>query len=124
VTPEQRVVLEALKDRANRANGGMVAVELAGWWFQLDHNAPPLRQGWHLSVSLQPAGRSSTDEDWRFLGRAVSVLGAPDFENNLLTPIDTTPPNAPHHWHWDAPPEVIRVMRDVLQRLNASRRPS
>jgi len=51
---------------------------------------------WHLSVTLFPRGRSSTDVDWKFLGQAVAYLGGPP-QPLLGMPED---PNAPIHWSW------------------------
>lgn len=56
---------------------------------------------WILSASLFPAGRSSTEKDWRFLGEMLRALGAP--KDSLRTPLETTPPNAVHFWTWNDP---------------------
>lgn len=56
---------------------------------------------WIFSARLDPVGRSSKEEDWRFIGRLVAALGAP--ENSLKTPFETTPPNAVHYWMWYEP---------------------
>ena len=51
---------------------------------------------WHLSLKLQT--RTSTEEDWRTFGAIAAAMGAP--QDALLTPLETTPPNAVHHWSW------------------------
>lgn len=53
---------------------------------------------WHLSAMIWPRGRTSTDDDWKFLGQASMFLGAPK------EPIFTDPenPKAPVHWDWPA----------------------
>ncbi len=61
--------------------------------------APDGSDLWHLSAKLQPNGRSSTPEDWTFLGQALSLLGAPaDYVPKTIE----TSPNAVHHWEWSA----------------------
>ena len=50
---------------------------------------------WHLSAKLYPNGRSSTEDDWKFIGQAAAHLGAP--QDPAVVPDD---PNRPIHWHW------------------------
>jgi hypothetical protein len=53
---------------------------------------------WMLSAKLFPIGRSSTVEDWRFLGSMVASLGAP--ANSATKPIDSVDPNTTLYWVW------------------------
>jgi hypothetical protein len=53
---------------------------------------------WILSASLHPRGRSSAEEDWRFLGQMLAAFRAP--EDSLRTPFETTDPNDVHYWIW------------------------
>lgn len=83
----------------------LVKREVCGWSFVLDVNglgrvAPDGSDWWHLSAMLQPAGRSSTGEDWKLLGTAMARIGVPNPGTALVTPFDCTPPNAVHHWSW------------------------
>jgi hypothetical protein len=110
MTNEERLALEVLAVKAKRERGQCVDV-IDGWKFALEREMMSL-PGMHLSASLFPIGRGSTEADWHFLGEALAVLGAP--EDSLLTPLETTPPNAVHHWHWDAPLAVIQAMRQFL----------
>lgn len=57
---------------------------------------------WIFSASLHPRGRSSVEEDWRFYGEMMAAVGAP--EGSLMTPIETTPPNAVHYAIWSEIP--------------------
>lgn len=76
---------------------------LKGWRFQISDT---LGQ-YHLSVSLHPRGRSSTEEDWGFLGKVLAVLGVPE---DHIKPfgidrdgkdIHSDPePGAVHHFMW------------------------
>src|SRR5271166_495784 len=118
MTPEQKIALLDLLDQATRTPGKQHNAAVAGWHFILEHaNAEYEAQGMlgkHLSARLVPPGRSSTDADWSFLGKATAVLSVPDHDQGsgaLLTPFQTTPPNAVHHWHWDAPNEYVEMMR-------------
>jgi hypothetical protein len=52
---------------------------------------------WVFSGQLHPLGRSSTKEDWNYLGEVAASVGAPEIPT---TPIETTHPNAPHYWIW------------------------
>lgn len=57
-------------------------------------------QQWIFSACLHPRGRSSNEEDWKFLGRVLAAIGVP--ENSCLTPIQKTHPNHVHYWMWDS----------------------
>jgi hypothetical protein len=69
-----------------------------GWMFFMSRfkNVEADSYFWHLSVTLFPRGRGSTDADWKFLGQAVAYLGGPP-QPLLGMPED---PNAPIHWSW------------------------
>jgi hypothetical protein len=58
---------------------------------------------WIWSASLHPRGRSSVEEDWRLFGQMMAAVGAP--RGSLVTPIETTDPNAVHYciWREDSP---------------------
>jgi hypothetical protein len=119
MTEQERKALEDLAARVKRTRGGQCVETVRGWKFVMDREAMG-SIGTHLSASLYPMGRSSTEEDWQFLGGATAVLGAP--EDALLTPMETTHPNAVYHWHWNAPPDVIARFRAVYARLAAARK--
>lgn len=82
-----------------------------GWKFLLTVSDEGI---YHLSVSLNPAGRSSTAEDWRFLGGALAML-TPRKVDSEGKPIPLEPvggeaawkrdPGKPIHFRWkkDAP---------------------
>lgn len=110
MTPEAKLTLEAIAARAKRGPGQCADV-VCGWKIILEQDMNGL-PGFHLSASLAPAGRSSTEVDWQFLGEALAVLGAPT--GSLLTPLETAPPNDVHHWHWGASPQAIETMRQFL----------
>lgn len=57
-----------------------------------------VRTQWIFSASLHPRGRSSVQEDWRFYGEMAAAIGAP--AESLMTPIETTDPNAVHYHIW------------------------
>ena len=94
----ERKALLRMVEQAKTSTTGPVFANIGGWRFGLSSGFPMPRDGWHLSASLYPKGRSSTDADWRFIGEATAVLGAP--ESALLTPFDKTDPNDVHHWQW------------------------
>jgi hypothetical protein len=50
---------------------------------------------WHLSTKLHPHGRSSTEDDWKIVGRIAARVGAP--RDPVLAPED---PHAAVHWSW------------------------
>ena len=81
--------------------GPCPTIVLRGWRFAFSRG--PFGVGLHLSASLYPPGRGSKDVDWEFLGQVVAVLGAP--RDALVTPFETTPPNAVHHWTWTPEPK-------------------
>jgi hypothetical protein len=73
---------------------------IGGWYVCLSIiEWPGGDERWHLSCQLHPVGRSSTEDDWRLLGRIVELLGAP---RDPDTPFESTHPNEPHHWDWQA----------------------
>src|SRR5262245_60132888 len=51
-----------------------------------------------LSAVLFPRGRSSSRHDWDYLGEVMETIGAP--MDGLMTPFETTHPNATHYWMW------------------------
>jgi hypothetical protein len=61
-----------------------------------------LADSWILSASLHPIGRSSTEEDWEYLGKMVAALRVPP--GALRTSLETTDPNAVHYWTWSEKP--------------------
>ena len=67
-----------------------------GWHVLLSRTRyPDGSYNWHLSASLSPRGRSSTERDWQMLGRIAAHLGAP--RDPSIVPED---PNGVHHWQW------------------------
>jgi len=60
---------------------------------------------WILSASLHPRGRSSVEADWRFYGQMMAAIGAP--AGSLMTPIETTDPNAVHYNVWSEIPVTL-----------------
>lgn len=50
---------------------------------------------WHLSAKLHPHGRSSTENDWKVVGKIAARVGAPP--DPVLMPNE---PNAAIHWSW------------------------
>lgn len=75
---------------------------LRGWRFQM--STDPTLGRYHLSMSLHPSGRNSTEEDWGFMGMAHAALGVP----LKLEPLGGWPhPNAVHHFLWPLPASEI-----------------
>jgi hypothetical protein len=69
----------------------------------------------HMSMILRAA--RSTAEDWALVGVIAAAAGAP--EDALITPIESTPPTAVHHWSWFAsgrslPADQMRTVREAL----------
>lgn len=97
--------LAALRDKADTHQGEVHRLAQCGWSFAISVNdygtrAPDGSDAYHLSAMLVPAGRSSEDHDWRFLGQAIGVLARTTEPPPFVTPIETTHPNAVHHWAW------------------------
>lgn len=87
------VFIESMRKEARKSPGEIAFRVVCGWTFGLS-----LQLGeWHFSAELFPKGRSSIDNDWHYLGRVLKKVGAPE---QPITPFETTPPNAVHHWHW------------------------
>jgi hypothetical protein len=90
---------------------------LCGWSFVLSKNihgdrAPDGSDWYIVSARLQPIGRGSTSEDWRFLGTAIATLGAPPAP---VTPLETTDPNDAHYWTWSSSGhDVAEILRHQL----------
>ena len=53
----------------------------------------------HGSAMLYPKGRSSTEEDWKNLGKIVASSGVPDDISKPPFSLSDDP-NAPQHWFW------------------------
>jgi hypothetical protein len=74
-----------------------------GWEILLSRR----RQGglvlWHFSAKLYPHGRSSTENDWKVVGRIAARVGAPRDPTILLED-----PTATVHWAWIEPPASLR----------------
>jgi hypothetical protein len=68
------------------------AAKKVGLGLEVIHNE------WTCSASLHPRGRSSDEEDWRLFGQMMAAVGAP--KGSLVTPIETTDPNAVHYCIW------------------------
>ena len=84
-----RKELEQLASKVRKTRGSPFELTVGGWHFVMDRgylNCP----GTHLSAMLVPRGRSSSNEDWGFLGTAVAILGAP--EGSLLSSFEITNP--------------------------------
>ncbi len=67
-----------------------------GWRLCLSRTRfPDGRYSWHLSASLHPRWRATTDRDWQRLGKIAAHLGAP--RDPFFVPED---PRDVHHWKW------------------------
>jgi hypothetical protein len=108
--------LLGLRRTACRARGSIVYSDIDGWRVGLARGLGGV-EGWYLSASLYPRGRTSTDRDWGHLGAALGILGAS--RDALLTPIESTPSSAVFHWAWGGPPEWRTSMRALLARRHA-----
>lgn len=109
----------------------VVSREIEGWGVALSISRHDDIEHWHLSAVLVPRGRSSTEADWETLGRLsfsiVQASGCADVQeilDGILTPLETTHPNAVHHWAWhpdSSPldPEAVRQMKDIFASIGA-----
>ena len=100
-------------------------VEAGAWSLMLGIHLHDGIEHWHFSAMLFPKGRSSTERDWENLGYlSAGIVGLSGYPTDgpkvdPLTPFETTPPNAVHHWAWhaDASPldeKVLRLLKEVL----------
>ena len=100
-------------------------VKAGAWSLMLGIHRHDGIEHWHFSAMLFPQGRSSVEKDWENLGYLsagiVDLSGYPIDGPHVdpLTPFETTPPNAVHHWAWhaDASPldeKVLRLLKEVL----------
>ncbi len=97
--------LAALREKADSHQGEVHRIVQCGWSFAISVNdygrrAPDGSDHYHLSAMLVPAGRGSEKHDWHFLGQALGVLTRMSEPLDPVTPIETTHPNAVHHWSW------------------------
>lgn len=109
-------------------------VQACGWSLLLGIHRHDGVEHWHFSALLWPQGRSSTEDDWIRIGRVAGALAAasghpPDVQVDPLTPVETTPVNAVHHWVWHSDgspldPAAMRAFETVLASLAASGGPS
>jgi hypothetical protein len=109
MTEAERAAVNAFRDRALRTRGGQCVIKLRGWGFIMDQDVAGL-PGKHFSAQLIPKGRGSTVDDWHFLMEVLALVGAP---SEPLVPFASVDASDVHHWHWDAPDEVIECMRQV-----------
>lgn len=70
-------------------------VVVMGWEVLLSRRKQDGIVLWHLSAKLHPHGRSSTENDWKVVGKIAARVGAPC--DPVLMPDD---PNAAVHWSW------------------------
>lgn len=70
-------------------------LKVMGWLVMLTCDKLDGNLHWHMSASLTPKGRSSTQHDWQKLGQISARLRAP--RDPIAVPND---PNAPLHWQW------------------------
>lgn len=80
-------------DRTGDVTDAILAKLRAG-----EENPHPPEKEWLFSAKLQPHGRSSTEADWKFLGSMCAALHVPT--DAIITPIESTDPNATHYWAW------------------------
>lgn len=66
---------------------------------------------WIFSASLHPRGRSSVEADWHLYGQMLAAVGAP--KDSLVTPIETTHPNAVHYAIWHEVPAPRNPAEEV-----------
>ena len=66
-----------------------------GWRVLLSRTRGTYGFAWHLSASLSPKGRASTERDWQQLGKIAAYVGAP--KEPTIVPEN---PNDVHHWMW------------------------
>ncbi len=70
-------------------------IVIFGWEILLSRRRQKDVVLWHLSAKLHPHGRSSTEEDWKVVGRIAARVGAP--RDPAIMPDD---PRAAMHWSW------------------------
>ena len=88
----------------------MARVDANGWSFV--YSTPEFLkaaggQSYGFSAMLQPECRSSTVEDWQYLGAVMGAIGMPSPEDptlfRLYTDVATADPNSALKWFWDEP---------------------
>ena len=68
---------------------------ILGWEILLSRRGQNGLVVWHLSAKLFPHGRSSTEADWKTVGKIAARIGAPRDPMRM-----SQDPNAPLHWSW------------------------
>jgi hypothetical protein len=95
---DEQPTLEAAQAEIAKKNFAPDRLIILGWEILLSRR----KQGdivlWHLSAKLHPHGRSSSEEDWKVVGRIAARVGAS--RDPMILPED---PHAAIHWSWIEP---------------------
>jgi hypothetical protein len=99
--PEQ-VALKLKEEAKKKPIGGVIA---NGWSF--GYSLPSAELGYGFSAMLYPKGRSSTTEDWEYLGKVQALVGMPLPDGKegftFFTDVATADPNSVLKWFWPDP---------------------
>jgi hypothetical protein len=95
-----------LKEAAKPSGFGRV--DANGWSFCYSVPSPALPGLYGFSAQLEPKGRGSVEEDWRYLGEVAFQIGVPEREGcSLFTDVGEADPNSVLKWMWVDSSEVI-----------------
>lgn len=99
---------------AKAARGQQPSAVVDGWSLVLSR-FPGGGPGWLLSAKLSPYGRGSTELDWERIGEIIAAFaGELGHEPDLLTPLQTTHPNASHYWAFGAPKAEVEHLKQAI----------
>lgn len=76
-----------------------------------------------LSAKLKQS--HSGPEEWKMLGAICAAVGVPDPQKSLLTPVESTHPEATHYWAWreDGQPiadNVLAALNETIASIRVS----
>ncbi len=87
--------LDEAREALRKSNLMPDRLVVMGWEILLSRRRENRVVLWHLSTKLHPYGRSSTEHDWKVLGKIAARVGAP--RDPVIMPDD---PSAAVHWSW------------------------
>jgi hypothetical protein len=87
--------LEEAQEVLRKSNFSPERLVVLGWEILLSRRRQDGVVLWHLSIKLHPHGRSSTENDWKVLGKIAARVGA--LRDPVIMPDD---PSAAVHWSW------------------------
>jgi hypothetical protein len=93
-TPRDRSLKNA-QEALEKSNFTPDRLVVMGWEIVLSRRTQDGIVRWHLSAMLHPHGRSSTENDWKIVGKIAARIGAP--QDPAIVPEDSS---AAIHWSW------------------------